>query len=98
MDIPFTQYLLPDGRRTILCIEKYGEIAQKAQEIINKGLRFEAEVLTTGEISLTITDDKEGDLAIEICRNGPQVPKAVDKLIKEFPLDRTSLPWGEPSG
>lgn len=98
MDIPFTQYLLPNGRRIIRSIEKYGEVAEKAQEIINKGLRFEAEVLATGEISLTITDEKEGDLAIEICRNGPDVPKAVDTLIKEFPLDRTSLPWGEPSG
>jgi len=98
MEIPFTQYKLPHGRTESVSIERYGQVARKAEQIIAKGLHFECEILPTGEVSLTITDEKEGDLAIELCPNGPEVNQAIDKLIAEFPLDRTSLPWGEPSG
>lgn len=85
--IPFTQYLRPDGRRKEISISRPPAIATKAQAIIAAGYRFECEVLNVPpgfqNISLTITGDK-GDVAIELCRNGPEVGPAVDKLITEF--------------
>lgn len=87
MSIPFTQYLLPDGRTRPISIKRDQLTEVKANAILDKGFRFEAEMLLTGDISLTIHDPKnEEDVAIEVCKNGPEVPKAVDKLILEFPL------------
>lgn len=79
--IPFTQYLLPDGDKREIAIERPADIEERATAVINRNARFEAEVLTTGEISLTV-HYKEEDIAIEICSNGPSVPEAVDRLVK----------------
>ena len=82
LDIPFTQYLLPDGRKRAVEFSVSGEEAIIARRVLDKGLRFEAEVLTTGEVSLTIFDpEKEEDVAIEVVPNGPEVPKAVSALV-----------------
>ncbi len=55
-----------------------------AQEVIDRGLRFEAEMLTTGTISLTVFDpDTEEDVCIELCQNGPPLLDAVDKLVRD---------------
>jgi hypothetical protein len=37
--------------------------------------------LTTGEVSLACETEEE-DIAIEICPNGPEVPGAVDRMIR----------------
>lgn len=81
MAIPFTQYMRPDGRAVPVRIARPVEIAEKAQAIIARGLCFECEHLTTGDVSLTITDPDEGDVDIEVVANGPEVPAAVDRLI-----------------
>jgi hypothetical protein len=84
--IEFTQYLRPDGRKQQTWAETSTEIALMAQSLKDLGCRFEAEVLTTGHVSLTIErDDAEGEiesLAIEVVPNGPEVPKAVDRLVE----------------
>lgn len=86
--IPFTQYLLPDGRQREVFIDRPEKIEAQAQLIIKRGLRFECEMLTDGEVSLTIHDPKKGeDIAIEIVPNGTEVPKAVDRLV-----ERNSIP------
>lgn len=88
--IPFTQYMLPDGRPREIKIERSDAVADKAQQIIDAGYRFEAEVLTTGDVSFTVTgpmpDDKEeeGDVDIEVTSNGPGVFEAVDRLVERF--------------
>ena len=83
--IPFTQYLRPNGRKFQTSIERPKEIADKAFKLIDSGYRFEAEILTTGQVSFTIHDiAEEEDVAIEICANGPLVPSAVDRLIAKF--------------
>lgn len=82
-EIPFTQFLRPDGRQMVVTIERPAEIAAKAEKIMARGLRFECEHLTTGHVSLTIADD-DGDHAIEVVENGPEVPAAVDRLISQF--------------
>jgi hypothetical protein len=80
-DVPFTQYLRPNGRKVDVTIDRPDDIADKAFEIIAKGYRFECEQLTTGDVSFTIAGDDE-DVDIELCFNGVEVPAAVDRLIE----------------
>ena len=83
VDIPFTQYLRPDGRRRYTTIDRPSHVAAKAAEILAAGFRFECEEMMSGQVSLTIGDD-DGDYAIEVVPNGPAVPDAVDRLILKF--------------
>jgi hypothetical protein len=83
--IPFTQYLMPDGRKNSVWIDRSAPIAEKAKTIIAKGYVFECEMLGDyRSISLTITDPKEGDVEIEVVPNGPEVPEAIDRMIERF--------------
>lgn len=85
--IPFTQYLRPNGRAIEVTINRPKEIYDKAIDIIKAGYHFEAEVLTTGQVSLTISDN-DGDHDIEVVDNGPEVPLAVDRMINRFHKER----------
>lgn len=87
MSIEFTQYLMPDGRQKKIRIDRPQAIETKAREIVARGFRFEAEMLTTGEISLTISDG-ECDLDIEVIDNGPEIPCAVDRMVERFDASR----------
>lgn len=83
--IPFTQYVMPNGRKRPVSIEVARDVAEKADQLIESGLAFECEVLATGHVSLTITDPVEGDdLAIEVLQNGPGIREAVEKMVREF--------------
>lgn len=84
--VPFTQYLRPHGERRDVFIEISPDIAAKAHAIIARGLVFECEELSSGEVSLTITDPEEGDLDIRVVPNGPGVREAVEDLIRNFGL------------
>lgn len=81
--IPFRVYTLPGGRQSeevfsTSCKATY----DMAQDVINAGFRFEAEVLRTGQVSFTVHDiEKEIDVAIELCDNGPAVREAIRKLV-----------------
>lgn len=86
-NIYFTQYLRPNGRKQIVSIDRPDTVAAKADNILGHGFRFECEELTTGDVSLTISDEW-GDYAFELCPNGPSVPTSVDKLILEFDVAR----------
>lgn len=80
--IPFTQYLRPDGRTRQITIDVNDVVGRMAEGLMRRGLCFEAEILTTGEVSLTISDSEQ-DLAIEVVPNGPEVLRAVDRLIQK---------------
>lgn len=82
-DIPFTQYLRPNGRAVAVSINRPEEISALATRIIDAGFSFECEELTTGHASFTIAGP-EGDEDIELVMNGPAVPGAVDELVKRF--------------
>ena len=83
--IPFTQYVMPDGRKEPVEISRPEAIEVKARQIIASGFRFEVEMLKTGEVSMTITNDKDGDVAIEVVPdNGPGIPEAVDRMIMNW--------------
>lgn len=84
--IPFTQFMLPDGRQKDTSFPANDpSTAKMASEILmTKRYRFECEILTTGAVSVTCADrQEEEDIAIEICRNGPEVVKAVSKMVKD---------------
>lgn len=84
--IQFTQFMRPHGRPNPVSIEVDPLVAAKARTIVARGFAFECEVLTTGEVSLTITDPEEGDLDIRVVTNGPGVREAVEDLVRSFDL------------
>lgn len=84
MTIPFTQYLRPDGRTVQVTFNRPEEIEEKALAITAQGYRFECEVLITGHVSLTITNDEDGDVSIELSPLGTDYLPFVDKLIERF--------------
>lgn len=86
--IPFTQYLLPDGRTRQIkweCTSHEQEV--KARALLEAKAYFEAEMLAySGDISLTCeikgNDGEMHTLAHEICENNPAVIKAVERLVE----------------
>jgi hypothetical protein len=87
VSIPFTQYLMPDGRTRAVSISRPPEVEAAALRLQTAGALFECEMLTTGEISFSVeqTDD-EGETAVlasAICPNGPEVLLAVDQIVAE---------------
>lgn len=86
MEIPFTQYVLPTGRQKQVSIERPDNIVTEAMALIDKGYRFECEILTDMDtVSLTVVGpDDDGDIAIELCKNGPGLlGPAVDRLVAQ---------------
>lgn len=86
MSIPFTQYLLPDGRRTQVLIDMPEDVEEIARRFIASGGKYECEILTTGDVSITAVkriNGEEGDVAIAVCPNGPEVPAKVDEVVRE---------------
>lgn len=78
----FTQYMRPNGRKVFTTINRPPEIEAKAREIEAVGYVFETEVLMNGMCSFEcITLPSEEVISHEICKNGPPVLDAVDKLV-----------------
>lgn len=85
MAIPFTQYCFPDGRREAVEIHLAEDVETKAHKLIEAGYRFEVEILRTNQVSATIVHPSdEYDAAITICPNGPEIFRAITKMIVEF--------------
>jgi hypothetical protein len=83
--IPFTQYLLPNGRRKSVSIEMDDAVSAFADALIAKGYRFEIELLSNLDtVSMTVVDPSDsGDIAMVLCENGPAIPSAVAKLVRQ---------------
>lgn len=81
MTIPFTQFLMPNGRQVSVTIERPDSLAPLVSELLERKVRFEIEMLSTGLISMEAMRDEES-LAAEICPNGPEVLLAVDRMIR----------------
>ena len=82
MSIPFTQFHLPNGQRTLQQVDRPEIIELIAHGLIARGVRFEIEILRTGEVSMEAVIGDDTTLAIDIVKNGPDVPLAVDRLIQ----------------
>ena len=84
----WTQYLLPHGRQKAVEFDVDDDLAPQLAKIKEAGCRLECEILTTGQVSLTVFDpETEEDRDIVLCRNGPGVVLAIEKLIRRFPPD-----------
>jgi hypothetical protein len=82
MGIQFTQYLRPNGRTKTVWIDLDKTMEDTAKELTDCGCVFEIEVLMTNQVSMTCEHD--GDvLSHEIVENGPDVPVAVGRLVRE---------------
>lgn len=79
-DVPFVQFMLPDGRQVETSIPRPEGVAAQAARCLRAGGRFTAEVLRTQEVSLAY-EFEDSDLVTAICKNGPSGPAAVDGLI-----------------
>ena len=85
MSLPFAQYLLPDGRQREINIDLDPEQEEVGRKLLGNGVRLEAEILTTGEVSITAEFDGSEDyisLAHEIVPNGPGIREAVCRLLE----------------
>lgn len=87
--VPFMQFLRPNGERRPTSIDRPPDIVELSGKLIRAGYRFQIEELMTGQVSMTCSprdedeQDELGDLAHEICNNGPEVPERVDKLVRD---------------
>jgi hypothetical protein len=83
--IPFTQFTLPFGKRSQIQIMTDEEAGKLADQIIAQGThRFECEVLTTGDTSITCADMiQEIDIAIELIFPSTDPQVALSKLVRD---------------
>lgn len=89
-NVKFTQYLMPDGRTREQWIDLPQEVYDKACLIYQAGFHLACEILSTGMISLTVEDrTHEEDVACKVCRNGPDIPIVVGKMIMDFDIEAT---------
>ena len=85
LSVPFTQYILPYGRKERILFPATQEMADKAKLILDAGYVFEIEILRTGIISATITDPiTECDVAIVLASNDETAPLKIKKMIMDF--------------
>lgn len=80
----FVQFLRPDGRRREVQIKVDHGTEARAGELRLAGCRFETEILTTGEVHLSVEmDDDEGEIVManEVVPNGPGIKEAVERLV-----------------
>ncbi len=89
--IPVTFYKLPDGEKREVFLEAEEEsYFTNAMIILKNGFKFEFEILTSDEVSLTIVNIlTDRDVAIEIAPTYHyfHVTKAFQKLITNFNLE-----------
>ena len=88
--IPFTHYYLPNGRKETEYAPASEEIVALAVDLIAKGVHFDAEMLSTGMVSLTAEKDDEDDpvLAIKVFtqESAEQVTAKVEELVRDADL------------
>lgn len=84
--IPFTQYMLPDGRPQSVGVPVPDGKGDMVDAILDAGAYFDAEVLLTGEVSFTCEIEPEDAdevqvLSHQVCPNGPEVTTAIELLV-----------------
>jgi hypothetical protein len=83
--IPFTQYMLPDGRTAIVSLKVEPPEHALALEVLDLGThRFECEILTTGNVSLTCFNiGTSQDDAIAVTEPNPEgIRAATARMIR----------------
>lgn len=84
LDVVFTQYLRPDGRTQSVWIEREADVVAIAAALLKQGYHFDIEELADRMVSMTCesANEDEPPIAHELVPNGPEVPPAVDRLIR----------------
>lgn len=84
--ILFIRFTPPDGRQTVEETEVSPELAAIALQIRHDGFRFTVELLTTGDVSMCIEDTLSdlGDFDMALAPNGPEVPVALERLLRRY--------------
>jgi len=88
VSIPFTQYLMPDGRKQRIEIDMPDDIERMASAVLTSDGYFEAEVLPTAQVALyaylhSYTPGEDDNLlSMQVVENGPPVVPAVENLVK----------------
>lgn len=83
--VPFTQYSPPNGRRSNTGAYVDEDTWEIAKRVLDSGAHFDAEILSTADVSLTCELDSRDNplLAIGLAQNGPGIEAVVDKLIRD---------------
>lgn len=82
--VEITQYMRPNGRRVEQLLEVDSPTLANCLLIKEMGYWFECEVLMTGAVSMTITDDK-ADHAISSAENKPgEFERAFSAMAAKF--------------
>ena len=84
--MPYTQFMRPDGRQVAQYFDAVPiELEPYFKNILAQdNLRLEAEVLITGQVHFSITHEEWGDYDSILKPNGPEVPIAIDQLLRRF--------------
>jgi hypothetical protein len=80
MTVEVRQYMRPHGRIEIMKTDISDAFKAPYTVIRMRGWRLAAEVLTTGEVVITVEDDDQ-DFACEVVWNGPDVPRAIERAL-----------------
>ncbi len=92
MTIPFTQYLMPDGRKREGGFDRPPEVEAVAHELLALGVHFDAEVLSTGHLSLTAEHDDLDDPVLAIAVFMQESPEVVGRRVDQLVHD-ARLMW-----
>jgi hypothetical protein len=82
----FTRYELPDGRKSDEIIDVSPATERLAAQLMQKGFRFEVELLRTGEVHLDCCNN-ERQLWNIVRPNGPGMRLAVEELVEKSYLE-----------
>lgn len=86
-EIPFTQFLLPNGRQRATSTF-VGDLEFEAyKKLSSMGFRMTVEMLSNGIISQAIEDPELGDFDLQLSANNEEVPRALSKLLLRFNPD-----------
>ena len=88
--VPFTQYTLPHGAMRDVITHVPAAMFEKVQSILDAGYVFECEVLSTGIVSLTITDRDVDDFICVLAHNNRDVLTKVQQMIADFDVDKAN--------
>lgn len=83
MKVDVVQFLRPNGREQVGQMELPDSAAAAYEKMIRDGCRFEAEILTTGAVSVTISNH-ERDLDISLTDNGPAIQEGMVKMLERY--------------
>jgi hypothetical protein len=79
-EVSVIQHLRPDGRQRHVFTQLPAEVAGAYEDMTLCGCWFKAEVLTTGEVCVTISNDEE-NFDASITPNTPSVQEGMAKML-----------------